>query len=340
VPTAPPLTALAAWPDLASLPARPLDGGLINTTFAVGDPPVAVLQKQHPMFPPRVNEDIEAVTAHVAAAGMLTPRPIRTGDGALHHVDDDGACWRALSWVPGHTVDRLDGPGLAASAGALVARWHRITADLEHTFRFVRPGAHDTPAHLAALARAVDELPEHRLRDRVAPLAEELAGAWSRWQGSMELATRVVHGDLKISNLRFDEAGLGLCLLDFDTLSRQPLEVELADAARSWCNPRGEDVTEATFDAALFEAAFGAYHRVHPLDAERRTALVATIERICTELAARFAADALRESYFGWNPAIAPTRGDHNLLRALGQASLARSVRAQRAALERDLGPT
>jgi hypothetical protein len=55
---------------------------------------------------------------------------------------------------------------------------------------------------------------------------------------------------------------------------------------------------------------------------------------ISLELAARFCADALHESYFGWNPQKFPTRGAHNLVRARGQLAVSRSVAEQQAALE------
>ncbi len=328
------MTPIAAWPDLAGHPVRPLAGGLINTTFVVGDPPVAVLQKQHAMFPPRVNVDIEAVTAHVASKGMVTPTLIRTGAGEVCHVDAEGRAWRALTWVPGTTTDTVDSLDVASEAGALTARWHVATADLDHAFRFVRPGAHDTAKHMATLEGALASRPDHRLYDEVAPLAETILAMWRTWDGPLDRPARVTHGDLKISNLRFDESGRGVCLLDFDTLGRQPIDVELGDAARSWCNPAGEDVADATFDTDRFAAAFGAYLAVHPLPREDREAIVETTERICFELAARFAADALLDAYFGWNPEVAPSRCDHNLLRARGQASLAASVRVRRSDVE------
>ena len=332
------VTAAASWPALTGAPIQPLPGGLINDTWVVGEPPIAVLQRQHPLFAPSVNEDIEAVTAHVAAKGLLTPRPLRTGRGALFHVDAEGRCWRALTWVDGRTVHRLREPELAAEAGRLVARWHRATEDLDRKFAHVRPGAHDTEAHMSRLRQALHEWPDHRLRRAVGELADEVLTAWQRWHGDLHGTARVVHGDLKISNLLFDENRRALCLLDFDTLSMQPLEVELGDAARSWCNPQGEDVAEAGLDLELFAAAFSSYLREYPLPADQRRSIVATLERICLELSARFAADALAEAYFGWSSKVAPTRGDHNLLRARGQASLARSVARQRSALERCLG--
>jgi Ser/Thr protein kinase RdoA (MazF antagonist) len=327
---------LAAWPALAALPARPLAGGLINTTWAVGEPPVAVVQALHPIFRPEVNLDIDAVTAWLAAEGMLTPRPLSTADGALWTLSE-GRCFRALSWVPGQSFDRLRDPSLAAQAGALVGRWHRATSGFQHDFHFRRPGAHDTEAHLGKLRAAVEGGRAHRLHARVARLAERIEAGWRRWGGDLGEPTRVAHGDLKISNLRFDELGRGLCLLDLDTMGHLPLSVEMGDAWRSWCNPRGEDVEEADFDLRLFEASASGWLGEMPLPREQREALVWGLERIALELSARFAADALLEAYFGWDPRVAAGRGEHNLLRAMGQCSLAEQAARARGEIERVL---
>ena len=314
---------------------RPLAGGLINSTFVVGEPPQAVIQCLHPVFGPRVNEDIEAVTEHLVARGMMTPRLLRTDEGALW-VEEDGT-WRALSWVPGHTHHTLKDPALAAEAGALVARWHRSTEDLEHDFAFSRPLAHDMGHHMEVLQQAVDERPEHPLATDVARLGQELAEAYARLGAPDGFSLGITHGDLKISNLRFDEQGRGLCLVDLDTLGRLPLSVELGDAWRSWCNPASEDDAETRFDLQLFEASARGYLAERPLARELLELLPAGVERICVELSARFAADALRESYFGWDASRFETRGQHNLLRARGQAALARSVREKRSEMERIL---
>ena len=330
---------IAAWSDLAAHPVEPLAGGLINDTFAVGRPPVAVVQRLHPIFEPRLHLDVEAVTAWIAERGLVTPRLLRTVDGSLWTIDDEERCWRALSWVPGRTVDQLDDPALARSAGALVGRWHQATRDLQHDFAFVRPGAHDTHAHMAHLGETVQGHGTHPLHADVAPLADELFRRWTDWEGRLNGPVRVCHGDLKISNLRFDEQGVGLCLLDLDTMANLPLDIEMGDAMRSWCNPLGEDVSEAEFHSDLFAAAMEGWRSAFEVPPEDAEALVPGIERICLELASRFAADALAESYFGWDPTRFPSRGAHNLRRARGQLALARSVARQRSALEAYLKP-
>ena len=134
---------LQQWPALAELPAKRLSGGLINSTWQVGEPPVAVLQRLHHVFKPEVNLDIAAITTHLQLRGMPTTVVLPTAKGQLYCIDSDQHCWRALSWVAGRSFDTLTGTAMAAEAGALVARWHLATADLEHEFAFRRPAGHN-----------------------------------------------------------------------------------------------------------------------------------------------------------------------------------------------------
>jgi Ser/Thr protein kinase RdoA (MazF antagonist) len=295
---------------------------------------VAVVQRVNPIFGPEVHDDIEVVTAHVAAHGLETPRLIRTDSGALSAMGPNGGCWRALTWVDGQTFHRLDGPERASSAGAFVARWHRAVSDLDYEFVHRRLGVHDTRTHMSRLAEVLVTGGNHRLFGQVEPLACEILGQWGRWGGTLALPERVAHGDLKVSNLRFGVNGEALCLLDLDTMGRMSIDAELGDAWRSWCNPAGEDEESARLDLTLFEASARGYLEHHQLSPEEREGLVPGVERIALELSARFAVDALEERYFGFDPDVAPTRGDHNLLRARGQFALAGSVQDQRAQME------
>jgi len=102
---------------------EPVVGGLINATHVVrdGGAPVAALQRLHPVFGAEVNYDLEAVTAHLAARGLETPRLIRTRDGRAW-VDDGGHVWRALTWIAGETVPADLSAGVAAMSGWEAAR--------------------------------------------------------------------------------------------------------------------------------------------------------------------------------------------------------------------------
>lgn len=327
-----PAAVRAAWGWDAGYTVEPLAGGLINATYAVrhAGAPIAVVQRLHPIFAGEVNLDLEHVTAHLARAGLTTPRLLRTRRGDAWITDDDRV-WRALTWVDGVAHHAVTSTALAAAGGELVGRFHRAVADLSYDYAFARAGVHDTPAHLARLQAHVDAAPA----GEAAALGREVLAAAAGLPPMPTLPLRHCHGDLKISNLLFaaGDPSRALCLVDLDTLGRQTLAFELGDAMRSWCNPRGEDAGAVGFDLAIFAAALGAWRDVvgDRVDAAERAAIVVGLETVCVELAARFTTDVFDDRYFGWDPARFPSRRAHNLVRARGQLALAHAVRAARA---------
>ncbi|MBA3391747.1 MAG: phosphotransferase [Deltaproteobacteria bacterium] len=321
--------------DLAAVP-----GGLINATYAVrvGGEPVAVVQRLHPVFGGAVNLDIEAVTAHLAARGLTTPRLVRTLDGAPW-VDHKGRIWRGLTWVDGVTVHHVPGVDWAEAAGELVGRFHRAVADLEHAYAFTRAGVHDTAAHLERLRVLVEAGGD---AEHVA-LGRQILEAAATLPAMPAVPQRHCHGDLKISNVLFaippspfptnPRPVRGHCLVDLDTVGLSTFAFELGDAMRSWCNPRGEDAGTVSFDLAVFAAAIRGFLRVAGaiVTRDERMSIVVGLETVCLELAARFAVDVFRDEYFGWDASRFPTRRAHNLVRAAGQLALGQAVRASRA---------
>lgn len=320
---------------------QPMAGGLINDTFAVGD--AWVLQRLHPIFAAPVNHDIVALTAHLRAAGVTVPRLLHTASGdPFVTLEGDreggvGGVWRVMSRLPGRTQHQMQDGRDCASAAELVARFHAALAGVGHDFHFTRPGAHDTQAHMNTLRAALASHPSHRLYDEVARLAARI---FSLWQGQTELAAlplRIGHGDLKASNLLFaEQSHEATAVIDLDTMAWMTMDVELGDALRSWCNRSAEDAPEPKLDTTLFEAAMRGYARGAGawMTTDERNAIVPGLLRISTELSARFAADALHERYFGWNPAAAPTRGAHNLMRSRNQLQFAEQVSRARPKLE------
>lgn len=327
-----PAAILTAWDWGEPVAARPITSGLINTSYEVvaGGAVVGVLQRLNTgIFGPEVHQDIDGLTRVLRRKGVGAPRLVHTRAGQLWHVHDD-EIWRVLSVVGARTIERVTTPAQARSAGRLVRRFHAALADTPWTFHHVRPGVHDTPRHMATLTDALRDHPDHRLAADVAPLARAVLDAWGRWRADTpdDLPLRIVHGDLKISNVRFDDDDGAVALIDLDTLAWGTLDAELGDALRSWCGTAGEDVPEATFDAAICAAALEGYAEPAPWapsEAEWRAVLPGA-RRIALELAARFAADALRERYFGWDASRFPAAGEHNLLRARGQWSLAQAI--------------
>lgn len=332
------LSAVLAAYGAAGAHIEPLGAGLINQTYAVSGAPHGrfVLQRLHTVFPPEVNEDIDAVTRHLAASGLVTPRLIATSAGRLW-VEHYGSVWRALTWVEGVGLERLEDPHQAGEAGAALARFHKAVSSLRHEFRNTRPGVHDTARHLANLRNALDTHRDHPQFAGVERLARRVFAAAEALTPLPSLPARIVHGDPKVNNILFTpDRTRAICLIDLDTLGRMALPLELGDAFRSWCNPAGEDSDGARFAPDLFAAAVGGYAAAAGgfVTAEEWASVVAGTLTIYVELAARFCADALNESYFGWNPRAFASRSEHNQARALSQLNAARSLSAQRVAAE------
>lgn len=313
--------------------------GLVNLTVKVGTTggDHYILQRLHPVFRASVNHNIDLVTAHLSHKGMLTPRLLRTSGGALD-VESNGRIWRLLSFVDGYTVDRVDESRTAHESASLLARFHRTLLDFEGELKIDRPPVHDIDRHLERLKSVLGESAHHPLYDDVRRLAQQVHDSVRNDYTFQADNSRLVHGDPKISNVMFDlENGAALCMIDLDTLTYMPLALELGDAFRSWCNPTAEDHAEAVFDIDLFEAAIAAYasHARDFLTAEEAAAIVPATLEIHLELTARFLADVLEENYFAWDPERYGSRGEHNLARARGQLSAARSFASQIAIAER-----
>jgi hypothetical protein len=111
-----------------------------------------------------------------------------------------------------------------------------------------------------------------------------------------------------------------------------PIELEIGDALRSWCNVEAEDSLNARFSADVFAAACQGYGRLDRAVAEM---LPDATAKIATELAARFCADALEESYFGWDAQRFRSASEHNQTRCRAQLTLAADILSQRSELRR-----
>ena len=327
---------LDAW-KLSASNLSPLGSGLINQTWLVQTGGARyVLQQVNPLFPPAINADIQVVTEHLRARGMIAPELLPTTDGRLW-VEHDGHVYRLMTHIDGQCRDHLSSPAQAREAGILLARFHRALSDLKHEFRNQRLGVHDTARHLETLRQALAAHGAHRDYAAIRPLGDEILQLAAELPPLPAVVERNVHGDPKLNNLLFDEAtGRALCLIDLDTLGRMPLPLELGDAFRSWCNTAGEDHRQSTFALDLFGAAVEGYAReaagwITPTEAG---AIVAGTLTIYVELAARFCSDALKEVYFGWDPQRFPSRSAHNQVRAASQLNAARALWDVRGAAE------
>lgn len=313
---------------------NPFGRGHINDTFLITTKRGGhyVLQRLNPIFAPSVLEDIDAITRTMEERGILTTRLVRTKCGGLSVVEHDGH-WRMLSFIPGRTVEEGITKDEAKSAMELIGNFHQTFAEHDYAFRHVREGFHDTPSIMAGLENT---LSTYRGTEKDATLREVgsaiLEAYRSRGHAWEHLPRRIIHGDTKLNNVRFASGSpRAIALVDLDTLGRHSVVVDLADAARSWCNRADEgDSENAKFDLDIFRAMIEGYAKTaNFLTEEERGAVPNAIAQIALELSARFLADAYHESYFKLDREHYPDLFTQNSTKARAQLALYRDIRAK-----------
>ena len=323
---------LAAW-QLEKARLSPIASGLINTTFLVENERVRfILQKLSPIFDKRVHFDIDRVTRQLENKGLTTPRLIPTKSDNLFFESAQGDIWRLQTHIAGTSLRAFSNAQQVQSAASFLGEFHTALSDLDYNYQATRLGVHDSKAHATTLTNAVATHRDHPRYETIAPLAEELLQQFDDLEGLPEHPSRHVHGDPKTGNFIFDtKKERAVALVDLDTVGKMPLLFELGDAMRSWCAEGQEDASTLSFSSRHYKMAVEAYRRSASfLDPGELDALYLATLTIILELALRFCADALNESYFGWDKARFASASHHNETRARSQLSLFRSARKQR----------
>ena len=310
-----------------SLPAvravTPVKSGLLHATYRVvtvgGD---FVVQRLHVAIPDSAVDDMRMVTAYLVSCGLQVPSLVPTLDGKPFARDASGGRWRVYTWLPGHVVESLPDPAMAREAGHLVGRLHKHLAACDYIPQGSIPHFHDTDFVLTELQNVHPQLP-----DEVRGIADDILATLPPLIVANE-PQQLVHGDLKISNLIFDDLGHAVGIIDFDTILRHARAIDLGDAFRSWCNRTSEDDPDARFDVAFFEAAASGYAEGFgmPSGPQERARHLRATRQITLELAARFLIDVVHDAYFGFDAARYPHRRAHNVARARGQYHLAQTI--------------
>ena len=329
--------ALLSWERLGPFQVELVPTGLINSTFRVHGPHgIYILHRLNAIFDPKVNLDINAVTLHLQKKGVASPMLVHTDQEELFAIHESH-CWRMQTHVSGRSFDEMVHPKMASEAGLCVGKFHQALSDFNHTYHFVRPGVHDLQKHTQKLENVLLAYNDRPLYAEAAKLGDQLLNEAKKLPMSWALPKRHSHGDLKVNNLLFDDQQRAICLVDLDTVGLMHWHLEMGDALRSWCNPRGEDVEDTVFDVGIFEEAIRGYRQAGCdfLSHEEKELLVPGVLHITLELAMRFLADVLEDCYFGWDPARFPSRSMHNWVRAKGQWALYQNIQQQRSALEK-----
>ena len=256
--------------------------GHINDTFVVHTQPEDVccrrfiLQRMSPAAfkrPDQLMENIIGVTDYLGreieknggdrsreALEVLRPR-----NGEPFFTDSGGGAWRLYPFVEGTICyQSAQSPELFAASGRAFGRFQRLLQSYPaQTLHETIPHFHDTEDRLAKLKSAVaaDKLGRaaecRKEIDFVLAREADCSVALQALRDGV-LPLRVTHNDTKLNNVLMDaETGVGVCIIDLDTVMPGLSINDFGDSIRFGANHSAEDekdLSKVNLDVSLFEA--------------------------------------------------------------------------------------
>lgn len=345
-----PKLALRAWGKLGGIErVSPFGSGHINDTYLVeGAGGRYILQRINTNTFQDVDglmQNIRLVTEFITEqtqkaggdAARESMQVIPCDDGKLYHRDEEGSCWRVLSYIEGSVcLQKARNEQDLFECAAAFGRFQRQLGDFDASrLTETIPRFHDTPKRYQDFERAVQQ----DTMGRAAKVQREIEfvrqhKADCRYlfdlQQRGELPLRVTHNDTKLNNVLLDERTMkGLCVIDLDTVMPGSALYDFGDAVRFGASTADEDEANTRLirldmdKYALFTRGFLEETRGF-LQPEELKLLPLGVKVITCELAMRFLTDYLDgDLYFKIKSP------DHNLIRARAQLALLRDIEAQ-----------
>jgi Ser/Thr protein kinase RdoA (MazF antagonist) len=330
---------------------RPLGQGHINATYLVDSNP-------HPIVLQRLSEDVFPYPAAVIGnfevifkylqgvelsrrRGFVMAQPVYTKNGDLFFKDSKGGYWRGQHYVETTTITKLSSVAQAESVGRALGRFHLLFEKLDlGKIGDPLPGFHHLLLYLKDYDHCVAQLTgetDESIRSCLHTIEKyrERASSIERAREHKELVLQPIHGDPKLDNFIFNQAGEATGLLDLDTVGAGIIYHDLGDCLRSaccTCQESSVDDDEPRFDLNLCEGILEGYFSCGKVTVTHVQPhyIYDGLLAICFELGVRFFTDHLQGNRY-FRVAV----DGENLQRAQNQLALCRNIVSQESAIRK-----
>ena len=231
-----------------------LGNGLINTTWLLetGGSKFVVQQVNQLVFksPADIAFNIRLIADHLEKfnPGYLFAAPVKTLDGN-DMVKTASGYFRVFPFISGsHSIDVAESPDQAFEAAFQFARFTKLLSGLPAgKLKITLPGFHDLSFRFSQFEASLITGNKTRIsqsREWVLFLLEQRTILDQFEHSKMNYKTRCTHHDTKISNVLFDSAGKGLCVIDLDTVMPGYFISDVGDMMRTYLSPVNEEESE------------------------------------------------------------------------------------------------
>ncbi len=314
---------------------KPFGTGLINHTWRVSsDKEDLILQKINTSVfrkPEGIAKNIRLISEYLAQHYpdylFVTPRSTSGNDDMLF-VDGEGY-FRVFRFIQdSHSIDVVSTPRQAYEAARQFGRFTRLLAGFPaQELAITLPDFHNLSLrykqfNAALLTGQPGRLDEAKNLVDYLQSQEAIVQRYRAIQEDPNFLIRVTHHDTKISNVLFDNADAGLCVIDLDTVMPGYFISDAGDMMRTYLSPVNEeekDFSRISIRTEYFRAICEGYlsEMSGELSAAEKQALVFAGKFMIYMQALRFLTDhLLGDVYYG------AAYAGHNLVRAGNQVTL------------------
>lgn len=322
--------------------------GLINKTWRLRDGNEDfILQK--------INTDVfrqpEAIADNVRMLSIflrekypdyLFTTPVKTNDDKEMMLIGEDEFYRLTPYVKeSHTINAVEKPQQAYEAAKQFGEFTRLLSQFPvEKLKITLPDFHNLSLRYVQFEQALEKGNPSRIEES-AKLIEfiknnkNIVDTYEHILHDPSFKLRVTHHDTKISNVLFNEADKGLCVIDLDTVMPGYFISDVGDMLRTYLSPVSEeekDFSKIIIREEFFEAIWNGYmgEMKSELHKEERRHFIYAGKFMIYMQAIRFLADHLNNDiYYG-----AKYEG-HNLVRAGNQIVLLKRLMEKEEVLKR-----
>ncbi|WP_343659078.1 aminoglycoside phosphotransferase family protein [Chryseobacterium sp.] len=320
----------------------PVTGGLINTTYLLENKDQKkkyILQKinHHVFKQPEVivNNQLminEILRSNTYQFQIIEPVPSRTGKILIEDIN--GSPWRMLNFVE-NSVTFLTAPSLHTAFEAAKAFSYflaTINTDKLPAVKDPIPNFLNFEKRIADYKNALKNADVHlkesaKVEIEVTNQFLSLPDQWIEMEKTQQIPKRIIHADVKISNILFDQNHHPLAVIDLDTMMISTILYDFGTMIQSYTNTTHEDDGNAVnnFNPEMYKAVkegflFHLKEKLSPQETENLD-YAAQVAIYIQEL--RFLTDYLNGSTY-----YSTKYPQHNLDRTKNQLELLKGLRA------------
>ncbi|KQN30910.1 aminoglycoside phosphotransferase [Pedobacter sp. Leaf41] len=254
---------------------RLFGGGLINNTWKVstvaGDFILQQINTDIFAAPEKIIDNIVRLQHYLEkkAPEYLFVGPVKTTAGqSVLHID--GFAFRCFPFIQKSiTIEKVEHAKQAYEAAKQFGKFTCLLNDFDASSLSVSlPDFHNLNLRVSQYQKAVELADDTRLSLAAGAIAElnrhmDIADRYNDILKADILKIRTFHHDTKISNvLLHEDTGLGMCIIDLDTLMPGYFISDVGDMMRTYLSPVTEEETDFNLIAVridIFEAIYSGY---------------------------------------------------------------------------------